>query len=64
LFDGAEAATLEVLPDRRVYVHVARGRVDVNGTTLNAGDALKLADVRDVTLTKGQDAEVLVFDLP
>jgi len=64
LFDGAERATLEVSPGRRVYVHVARGRITANGQTLEAGDALKLVDPREVTLTGGADAEVLVFDLP
>jgi quercetin 2,3-dioxygenase len=64
LFDAEETATLEVPLGRRVYVHVARGRVDANDTTLNAGDALKLADVSDLALRNGQDAEVLVFDLP
>jgi redox-sensitive bicupin YhaK (pirin superfamily) len=64
LFEAAEAASLEVSPGRRVYVHVARGRIDVNDTTLNAGDAAKLADISQVKLTNGEDAEVLLFDLP
>jgi redox-sensitive bicupin YhaK (pirin superfamily) len=64
LFDGAESATLDLAPGRRAYVHVARGRVRANGTDLAAGDALKLSDVAAVTLERGQDAEVLVFDLP
>jgi redox-sensitive bicupin YhaK (pirin superfamily) len=64
LFDGAERATLEIPPGRRVYVHVARGRITANGQVLEAGDALKLVDPREVTLSGGADAEVLVFDLP
>lgn len=31
LFDGAETAALRVAEDRRLYVHVARGRVTANG---------------------------------
>lgn len=64
LFDSAETAELAVAPGRRMYVHVARGRVDANGQTLSAGDALKLTDISSLTLSNGQDAEVLVFDLP
>ena len=45
------------------YVHVARGRVTVNGSPLEAGDALKLAGPSEVVLENAQDAEVLVFDL-
>jgi redox-sensitive bicupin YhaK (pirin superfamily) len=64
LFDGAEGASLTLAPDRRGYVHLARGTLSVNGTALAAGDALKLTDASPVTLTDGRAAEVLVFDLP
>jgi quercetin 2,3-dioxygenase len=64
LFDGAETATLALAPGRKAYLHVARGSISANGTTLAAGDALKLTDVDAVTLARGEDAEVLVFDLP
>jgi len=64
LFDGPESATLEIGAGRRVYVHVARGALTASGTHLNAGDALKLTGVSELTLQKGQQAEVLVFDLP
>ena len=64
LFDGDENAVLEVAPGRKIYVHVARGRIEANGTTLGAGDALKVTDATRLTLGRGVLAEVLVFDLP
>ncbi|HSD74458.1 MAG TPA: pirin family protein [Steroidobacteraceae bacterium] len=64
LFDGAENATLEVARGRRIYVHVARGTIEANGSALAAGDALKVTDAASVSLREGRDAEVLVFDLP
>jgi redox-sensitive bicupin YhaK (pirin superfamily) len=64
LLDGAETAALELASGRRAYVHVARGSVEVNGETLAAGDAARITDLNRVALTRGQDAEVLVFDLP
>ena len=64
LFDGDESATLALAPKRRAYVHVARGRVSVNGKALEAGDAAQLEGADAVTLTHGDGAEVLVFDLP
>jgi redox-sensitive bicupin YhaK (pirin superfamily) len=64
LFSGAESATLEVEPDRRIYVHIARGALSANGVALQAGDALKLTDTTTLQLRDGRDAEVLVFDLP
>ena len=63
LFNGDERADFDVPAGRRVYVHVARGAVTVNGETLGAGDAAKLEDVSKVTLEKGDNAEVLLFDL-
>jgi quercetin 2,3-dioxygenase len=63
-FDGDENATLPIAQGRRAYVHVARGAIRVNGTPLKAGDAAKLTDESKVVLDQGQDAEVLVFDLP
>jgi len=43
---------------------VARGRVSVNGQVLSAGDAVALADEAAVRISGGEQAEVLVFDLP
>jgi len=64
LFNGTEQAALDVKPGRRVYVHVARGSITANEMKLAAGDALKLSDTTTLTLQDGQDAEVIVFDLP
>jgi redox-sensitive bicupin YhaK (pirin superfamily) len=63
LFDGEEQADLAIGKDRQVYVHVARGSVIANGNSLDAGDALTLTDAASLSLSKGQGAEVLVFDL-
>ena len=63
-FDGAEAATLSLADGRRAYVHVVRGKVSVNGRVLSGGDAAKLTHETAVTLSDGEDSEVLVFDLP
>lgn len=63
LLDGPEAATLAVPDGHRVYVHVVRGAVAVNGQRLSAGDGAKVRDVTQVTLDGAEAAEVLVFDL-
>jgi len=62
LFDGAERGSCQLTNDRG-YVHVARGRITVNGHVLSAGDALK-TDGGAIELKDGAGAEVLVFDLP
>ena len=63
LVDGAERVTHALAAGRRAYVHVARGKVTVNGTALEAGDAVKASDVAQIVLERGADAEVLLFDL-
>jgi hypothetical protein len=63
LFDGAERAALALDPKRLAYVHVARGRVAVNGHALEAGDAAKLEGESRLVIHQGQGAEVIVFDL-
>jgi quercetin 2,3-dioxygenase len=64
LLDGAERAAHRLAAGRRAYVHVARGSVTVQGQRLDAGDALKLEKVSDITLEQGAQSEVLLFDLP
>ena len=63
LFNGDESAELALDPQRRTWVHVARGEISVNGHGLQAGDAIGLVDENRLQLNQGRDAEVLVFDL-
>ena len=63
LIDGKESATLELATDRYAYVHVARGRVELNGVPLQEGDGVRVREEQLLTLSNGVDAEVLVFDL-
>ncbi|GAB3053625.1 pirin family protein [Stenotrophomonas tumulicola] len=64
ILDGDNRLQHTLAPGRGAYVQVARGQLQVNGVTLDAGDALQLADEAQLTLENGHDAEVLVFDLP
>jgi redox-sensitive bicupin YhaK (pirin superfamily) len=64
LFDGAERAVHALGQDRRSYVHLARGAALINGVHLLAGDALKVTAAPEVTVERGEGAEVLLFDLP
>jgi len=64
LFNDHAHTPLAIGKDRQVYVHVARGAIAVNDVMVSVGDGVKAADIPLLALTKGQDAEVLVFDLP
>lgn len=64
LLDGDENTTLALDPSRKTYVHLVRGALEVNGVALAKGDAALIeAQGGQLELRKGQDAEVLVFDL-
>ena len=63
LFASEQRAALALDSTRKCYVHLVRGSLDVNGHTLQAGDAALLSGESQLELAQGKDAEVLVFDL-
>jgi redox-sensitive bicupin YhaK (pirin superfamily) len=63
LFDQGESFSLALDPERKAYVHVVRGELEVNGKRVAAGDAAMLENEAQVQLGNGKSAEVLVFDL-
>jgi redox-sensitive bicupin YhaK (pirin superfamily) len=63
LFDGEEAAELEIGAGRKAYVHLVRGELQVNGKALSGGDAALVDNESRIRVSNGRQAEVLVFDL-
>ncbi len=63
LLDGAERASHTLAAGRKAYVHVACGKVTVNGQPLSAGDALKASGEPALVIAAGESAEILLFDL-
>ena len=63
LFDAGQSSKLMLDPLRKAYVHLIRGSLQVNGQTLQDGDALLIQDEKELTFSEGKNAEVLVFDL-
>jgi len=63
ILDGDERVHLPLAPGRGAYVQVARGQLQVNGITLETGDALQVSDEAQLTLENANDAEVIVFDV-
>jgi redox-sensitive bicupin YhaK (pirin superfamily) len=64
LLDADEEVKLPLAVERRAYVQVVRGDVELNGQKLGQGDGAKVLSEPYLALTNGKDAEVLVFDLP
>jgi len=63
IFDGSQSANLAIDPKRKAYAHLIRGAINVNGVTLAAGDALLIENEDQISLSQGENAEILVFDL-
>jgi quercetin 2,3-dioxygenase len=64
LFHEAEQTKLELLKNRRTFLHLIRGSIAVNETRLNAGDGVKISPPGNVILQHGREADLIVFDLP
>lgn len=63
IFDEGESSELALAKGRHAWVHVARGKVRVNGKDLQAGDGAALSDEPAVKIEGSEGGEVLVFDL-
>ena len=59
-----QAAEKDLAKGRSAFVHVSRGKVNLNGTTLAEGDGAKIIDEPHLKFAASEDAEVLLFDLP
>lgn len=64
ILNGDDAIVHPLAPGRLGYVHVIRGQLEVNGITLDSGDAVKASTENFLSLSKAKDAEILLFDLP
>jgi redox-sensitive bicupin YhaK (pirin superfamily) len=62
-FEGEEEAVHKLQPGRKVWLHVARGNVEVSGQKLSAGDAAAIMDEENILVRAREPAEVLLFDV-
>ncbi|MGE0788799.1 MAG: pirin family protein [Sandaracinaceae bacterium] len=61
---GEGDAVIHTIPEgRHAWIHVARGRVRVNGEELGDGDGASFSDVQEIRLDGVDGGEVLLFDL-
>ena len=63
LFNKGQSFDLTLDPNRKFYVHLIRGSLNVNGQVLDGGDALLFQKEDRLAICNGKNAEVLVFDL-
>lgn len=63
LFNGPQSQKLELNPERKTYVHLIKGALQINGISLSTGDALLIEKQSSLLISDGQEAEVMIFDL-
>ncbi len=63
VLDPGQQVVHRLSADRHAWVHVARGRVGLNGHGLAAGDGAAVSDEESLTIAGEEAAEVLLFDL-
>lgn len=53
----------EIHPGRHVWLQTIKGKLNINGTELQTGDAASTRDDRELKIVASADAEFLIFDL-
>ncbi len=61
--DAGETAQYEMKSDRHVWLQVAKGKVKLNGTSLEAGDGAAVTEEKQLEVSATQPAELVLFDL-
>ncbi|BES83117.1 quercetin 2,3-dioxygenase [Pectobacterium araliae] len=59
-----EQSVYQIQADRRVWVQVVRGSVEINGQKAENGDAFAVWDEAAISVHASADSEILLFDLP
>lgn len=63
LLDAGATLAHRLEPGRGAWVQVVEGRIEVNGTTLKAGDGLAIEGVETLAIAGLEASEFLLFDL-
>ncbi len=63
ILDGGNDLRHLLAPGRAAWLQVIKGELDVNGTTLNAGDGAAFEDESELKIRANDASEFLLFDL-
>lgn len=63
VLENGHSVTHELAEGRHAWVQVVRGRIRLNGLSLQEGDGAALSDESQVEMTADSKAELLMFDL-
>ena len=63
VLEAGQSTRHDVEADRKIFVQVIKGSIDVNGQSLAAGDGAKIESVAELTISAKSESEFLVFDM-
>ena len=63
VLEQGNEVTLHDVADRRIFVQVVSGNLDVNGEKLSAGDGAQIRNATDISVKAEAGAEFLLFNL-
>jgi len=63
VLDAGKVLTHELNSHHKGWIQVVRGRLDVNGASLEEGDGAAIENVRELQLRAVSDTEFLLFDM-
>jgi quercetin 2,3-dioxygenase len=61
--DAGKELRFQMLPGRAAWVQIAKGSLDLNGRTLEAGDGAAIENEGNITIKSNDASEFLLFDL-
>lgn len=61
--DKGKQINHQASPKRGIYVHVIEGAANVNGQSLNGGDAAKLTEEKEIIISAETDSKIILFDM-
>jgi quercetin 2,3-dioxygenase len=64
ILNDSRSVSFDVGRGRCAYIHIVRGSVGVGDTRLSTGDAMKITHAPRISLQNGNDAEVILMNLP
>lgn len=63
VLEAGNEVTLDDVADRRIFVQVVSGELDVNGEKLSAGDGAQIRHAAQITAKSESETEFLLFNL-
>lgn len=63
VLESGKSVSLDNVVDRRIFIQVVSGNVDMNGEKLAAGDGIQIRNESSIRLVAENDAELLLFNM-